>query len=38
VEAKDILKEAGIAVVETKLAHSKKEAIFLAKETEFPVA
>jgi acetate---CoA ligase (ADP-forming) subunit beta len=37
VEAKDILKEAGIAIVETKLARSKKEAISLAREVGFPV-
>lgn len=38
VEAKNILKEAGILVVETKLASNKKEAISLAKEMGFPLA
>jgi acyl-CoA synthetase (NDP forming) len=37
VEAKNILREAGIPVVETKLARSKKEAISMSKEMGFPV-
>lgn len=38
VEAKNILCEAGIPVVETRLACSKKEAISVSKEIKFPVA
>lgn len=37
VEAKKILKEAGIPVVETELARTKKEAISVSKEMGFPV-
>jgi acetyl-CoA synthetase (ADP-forming) beta subunit (EC 6.2.1.13)/branched-chain acyl-CoA synthetase (ADP-forming) beta subunit (EC 6.2.1.-) len=37
VESKELLKKAGIPVVETKLARSKKEAISLSKGMGFPV-
>lgn len=37
VESKDLLRKAGIPVVETKLARSKKEAILISKEIGFPV-
>jgi acetyl-CoA synthetase (ADP-forming) len=37
VESKELLKQAGIPVVEAKLARSKKEAISVAKEIGFPV-
>jgi acyl-CoA synthetase (NDP forming) len=37
VESKELLKKAGIPVVEAKLAHSKKEAISLSREMGFPV-
>jgi len=37
VESKQIISEAGIEVVETKLAETKKEAISIAKEMGFPV-
>lgn len=37
IESKEFLKEAGIAVVEAKLARAKKEAISLSKEMGFPV-
>lgn len=37
VESKELLKKAGIPVVETKLAQSKKEAISISKEMGFPV-
>jgi acyl-CoA synthetase (NDP forming) len=37
VESKELLKKAGIPVVEAKLAQSKKEAISLSKEMGFPV-
>ena len=37
VESKELLKKAGIPVIETKLARSKKEAISLSKEMGFPV-
>ncbi len=37
VESKELLKKAGIPVVEAKLARSKKEAISISKETGFPV-
>jgi acetate---CoA ligase (ADP-forming) subunit beta len=37
VEAKDLLKKAGIDVVKTKLAKSKSEAIALSREIGFPV-
>ncbi len=37
IESKELLKEAGIPVIETKLARTKKEAISLSKETGFPV-
>ena len=37
VESKGLLKEAGIPVVEAKLARSKKEAISISKEMGFPV-
>ena len=38
IEAKELLKQAGIDVVETKLAASKEEAIALSKQMGFPVA
>jgi acetate---CoA ligase (ADP-forming) subunit beta len=38
VEAKSLLKKAGIPVVETRLARSKKEAVSISKELGFPVA
>jgi acetate---CoA ligase (ADP-forming) subunit beta len=38
VEAKDLLRQAGIPVVPTKLARSKKEALALSREMGFPVA
>jgi acyl-CoA synthetase (NDP forming) len=38
VESKEILKRAGIPVIETRLARSKKEAISIGKELGFPVA
>ena len=37
VEAKQVLKEAGLNVVETRLARSKAEAQSIAKEIGFPV-
>jgi acyl-CoA synthetase (NDP forming) len=37
VESKELLKKAGIPVVEAKLARSKKEAISVSKEMGFPV-
>jgi acyl-CoA synthetase (NDP forming) len=37
VESKELLKKAGIPVVETKLARSKKEAIALSREMGFPL-
>jgi acyl-CoA synthetase (NDP forming) len=37
IEAKEVLKEAGLPVVETRLARDKKEAITLSKEIGFPV-
>jgi acyl-CoA synthetase (NDP forming) len=37
VESKELLKEAGIPVVEAKLARSKKEAVAISKEMGFPV-
>jgi len=37
VESKELLKKAGIPVVEAKLARSKKEAISISKEMGFPV-
>jgi acyl-CoA synthetase (NDP forming) len=37
VESKELLKKAGIPVVETRLARSKSEAISLSKELGFPV-
>ncbi len=37
VESKELLKKAGIPVIETKLARSKKEAISISKEMGFPV-
>ncbi len=37
VESKELLKKAGIPVVEAKLARSKKEAVSLSKEMGFPV-
>jgi acyl-CoA synthetase (NDP forming) len=37
VESKELLKQWGIAVTQTKLAKSKKEAISISKETGFPV-
>ena len=38
IESKEILKEAGIPVVEARLARTKKEAMQLSKEMGFPVA
>ncbi|MCK9356205.1 MAG: acetate--CoA ligase family protein [Dehalococcoidia bacterium] len=38
IESKDMLKAAGIPVVETKLARNQKEAVALSKEMGFPVA
>lgn len=38
IESKALLSEAGIPVVETKLATSKQEAIAISKKLEFPVA
>ena len=38
IEAKDLLKDAGIDVVKTKLARSKNEAIEISKEIGFPAA
>ncbi len=38
VESKELLKKAGIPVVETKLARTKQEAIAISKEMGFPVA
>jgi acyl-CoA synthetase (NDP forming) len=37
VEAKELLKNAGISVIETRLAKTKKEAVLLSKELGFPV-
>jgi len=37
IESKELLKEAGIPIIETKLARTKKEAISLSKRTGFPV-
>jgi len=37
VESKELLKKAGIPVIETKLARSKNEAISISKEVGFPV-
>ncbi len=37
VESKELLKKAGIPIVEAKLARSKKEAIFISKKVGFPV-
>lgn len=37
IESKELLKKAGIPVVETKLARSKKEAISISKKVGFPV-
>jgi len=37
VESKELLKQAGIPVIETKLARNKKEAISISKEMGFPV-
>lgn len=37
IESKEWLKEAGIPVVEAKLARTKKEAVFLSREIGFPV-
>lgn len=37
VESKELLKKAGIPVVETKLARSKKEAVSISKEMGYPV-
>ncbi|MEE9325109.1 MAG: acetate--CoA ligase family protein [Dehalococcoidia bacterium] len=37
VESKELLKEAGIPVIESKLARSKEEALSLAREMGFPV-
>jgi len=38
IESKELLQEAGIPVIETKLARTKKEAISLSKRAGFPVA
>ena len=38
IESKVLLSEAGIPVIETKLAASKKEAIAISKKVGFPVA
>ena len=38
VEAKELLRETGVSIVETKLATSKKEAVEISKELGFPVA
>ena len=38
VEAKDLLKQAGIGVVDTRLAGSREEAVAISKEFGFPVA
>src|SRR3972149_1115914 len=38
VEAKDLLKQAGVNVVETKLAASKEEALSISKQLGYPVA
>jgi acetate---CoA ligase (ADP-forming) subunit beta len=38
IEAKELLKQAGINVVDTKLASSKEEAVSLSKKMGFPVA
>jgi acyl-CoA synthetase (NDP forming) len=37
-ESKELLKQAGISVVETKLATSKEEAVSISKQLKFPVA
>jgi acyl-CoA synthetase (NDP forming) len=37
IEAKELLKQAGVSVVETKLARSKDEAIAISRELGFPV-
>ncbi|MEE9325412.1 MAG: acetate--CoA ligase family protein, partial [Dehalococcoidia bacterium] len=37
VESKELLKEAGIPVIESRLARSKEEALSLAREMGFPV-
>ena len=37
VESKELLKQWGIPVIETKLARTKKEAVSISKETGFPV-
>ena len=37
IEAKEILKEIGIPVTETKLARTKKEALSISKRIGFPV-
>jgi len=38
IESKELLKEAGIPIIETKLARTKREAIALSKSIGFPVA
>ncbi|MBN1190450.1 MAG: acetate--CoA ligase family protein [Dehalococcoidales bacterium] len=38
VEAKDLLKEAGIPVVETRLARTRREAVVISREIGYPVA
>src|SRR3972149_2591202 len=38
VESKDLLKQAGVNVVETKLASSKEEAVSISKQLGYPVA
>jgi len=38
VESKELLREAGIPVIETRLARTKKEAVSLSREMGFPVA
>jgi len=37
IESKELLKQAGIAIVETKLAKTKKEAVSLSKKIGFPI-
>jgi acyl-CoA synthetase (NDP forming) len=37
IEAKDMLKEAGVSVVETRLAKSKDEAVAISRELGFPI-
>ena len=37
VESKELLKQAGIPVIETRLARNKKEAVSISRELGFPV-